>query len=282
MFSSVSKFETFVSTFVNVAVEPAFYSKILNKNENEDDVLKFAASFVAYLCEGLKPETYGQTLGTDLTIQLVAKLCLKLKTADLLSKLAPIAINLMKLRENTGAEIDKILFLTNDICGIELALALASSFDRFETLTKLVYSGGEKYYDRLYSHINAGQYQLEEALRVVYRCDRQRIKQAVQRQGALQTFSKEYAGFQMFDIFERPRYLDSLGAFLAARNPKLYTIFCVRNNRCNEEVCKTMVQETQTAKFQDTHQSLACLGRFVPFTTGMNELQMSVDQGAGA
>lgn len=78
--------------------------------------------------------------------------------------------------------------------GVQLALDLASTFQRFETLTHLVYQGGYTYYQYLYNHIDNGNYQLKEAIQVAYRCDRRHLREAVQKNG-FQTFNKDYNGF---------------------------------------------------------------------------------------
>jgi hypothetical protein len=67
-------------------------------------------------------------------------------------------------------------------------------------LTRLVYKGGEHFYDRLYTHINNEDYSLQEALKVVYSCDRKRIREA--SIDGLKTYTSQYSGFQLFDIFE--------------------------------------------------------------------------------
>jgi len=65
VFSSVSRFDAFVATFVNVALEPALYSKVVTRDENADDVAKFAAGFVVHLCADMQPQVYSQILGAD-------------------------------------------------------------------------------------------------------------------------------------------------------------------------------------------------------------------------
>jgi hypothetical protein len=114
--------------------------------------------------------------------------------------------------------MDNLILHTERICGLQVALDFASEFSRFVTLTKLVYRGGELHYHRLYQHIDNRDFSVEEALRVVYQCDRQSIRSAVHTQGSVTSFNPDFAGIKIFDIFEQPRYLDAFESFLKARN----------------------------------------------------------------
>jgi hypothetical protein len=71
--------------------------------------------------------------------------------------------------------MDAILFHCRDVCGVDVALKYASDFRRFEALTQFVYDGGQRYHNRLYHHIDKQEFQLSEAIKMVYRCDRKRV-----------------------------------------------------------------------------------------------------------
>ena len=78
--------------------------------------------------------------------------------------------------------MDEVIMQVNSVCGLHLALELASTFFRFEALAQLVYQGGSSYYEHLYNHIDNGNYPLNEAIQAIYRCERRHLRVAVARQ----------------------------------------------------------------------------------------------------
>jgi len=56
VYGCVSKFQAFFEVFTEMALDPASHQRFLSKSESKEDVLRFAASFLTYVCEDLDPE----------------------------------------------------------------------------------------------------------------------------------------------------------------------------------------------------------------------------------
>lgn len=60
-------------------------------------------------------------------------------------------------------------------------------------------------------------------MRVVYNLDKQSVAQAISTQSHVVTFSDQYRGFKLFEIFQN-RYLDQLTEFCYQKNKTLYAM----------------------------------------------------------
>lgn len=65
-------------------------------------------------------------------------------------------------------------------------------------------------------------------MRTVYEEDKLSIRTAIQNQHHITTYSPEYQGCKVIDIFEMD-YLEPLKQFLARKNKTLYAILLARN-----------------------------------------------------
>ena len=139
----------------------------------------------------------------------------------------------------------KLVWKVFRVIGCVEALNAARNFNLYKTLTQIAYHGGQReHYSHIYDIVNNGDYRLEWAMRAIYEQDKLRIEEAVSTQGHLATYSDQYLGFKLIDIFERDYLLD-LKNFLFRKNKTLYSILIARSSIQNIDESVTY-QEDQS------------------------------------
>ena len=73
--------------------------------------------------------------------------------------------------------------------------------------------------------VDSGEYKLDFAMRIVYEEDKASIERAVSQAGShVTTYSENYTGCKIIEIFDEERYLEQLKDFLWRKNQTLYAL----------------------------------------------------------
>ena len=273
---------------LEISLNDSANSKAFTDSETPDDVARAAVMIVKRIVEGVpnssckRPgghqslsEGLEPTFAQAAIVGPLHDLSLRITTPQELSLIAPIVLSLLsvsKLQQDERAIRQvRLCWHVYDICGIDLALSLASQFVLYKTMTQMVYRGGSHYHGFLYEHIDSGRFPLSQALRVVYTCDKESLKSALEEQALAQqphisTYSDKYGGVKLLEIFERPGhpdYLAGLHAFLGKKNKPLLAISQARERAGLKQAEQILEHTVQQSQLLDTQESMACLGQIV-------------------